>query len=268
VYVYYNLHRSTKVIPLGCAGLSPGIHEYPFTFMVPRNLPPSLKAPLGAVNHRLRARVKRVGHVPNLLYRMTGGAATSKIPLIVHNSDHTSPHDETFRPSSQDDPPAYSSNRRQWSGQRRNGQIDWSLQGPTSVHISHRIDILAKLRIAKGYGAVDSATVDLVQVEKYQAEPDPTVWTFPIEQMTDEEEGASGSDDGFPETRTTGVRLKQAAALAPFGTGLNSHCREKVRLRIQELYSNNSGLNLSNRSQRRFLLHLIQARIILDIYSI
>lgn len=79
---------------------------------------------------------------------------------------------------------------------------------------------------------VDSATVDLIQVEKYQAEPDPTVWTFPIEQMSedDDDDIASGSDDGFPETRTTGVSLKQAVALGPFGNhALSSHCREKVR---------------------------------------
>jgi hypothetical protein len=206
-----------------------GLHEYPFTFLVPRNLPPSLKAPLGAVNHRLRARVKRVGHVPNLLYKMTGVSTMAKVPLTVHNSDHTSPQRETNRPASPDDPPAYSSNRRQWSGQRRNGQIDWSLQGPASVHMSHRIDVLAKLRIAKGYGVVDSAIVDLIQVEKYQAEPDPTVWTFPIEQVSEDDDIASGSDDGFPETRTTGVSLKQAVALTPFGNpALTSHCREKV----------------------------------------
>jgi hypothetical protein len=151
-----------------------------------------------------------------------------KLPLTVHNSNHTSPRDFIHRPASPDDPPAYSaSNRREWCGQRRNGQIDWLLQGPTSVHISHRIDVLAKLNIAKGYGVVNSATVDLLQVEKYQAEPDPTVWTFPIEQLTEDDDVASGSDDGFPETRTTGVRLKNAVALSPLG-GLSCHTREKV----------------------------------------
>jgi hypothetical protein len=90
------------------------------------------------------------------------------------------------------------------------------------------------LTIAKGYGIVDSAAVDLLQVEKYQAEPDPTVWTFPIEQMTDDEDIASCSDDGFPETRTTGVRLKNAVALAPLG-GLSCHTREKV-VSLNEMY--------------------------------
>jgi hypothetical protein len=161
---------------------------------------------------------------------MTGASALTKVCLTVHNSDHTAPKGETFRPASPNDPPAYSSNRRQWSGQRRNGKIDWALQGPASVHISHRIDVLAKLRIARGYGVVDSATVDLIQVEKYQAEPDPTVWTFPIEQMNEDDDMASGSDDGFPETRTTGVSLKQAVALTPFGNhAVSSRCREKVR---------------------------------------
>jgi hypothetical protein len=103
---------------------------------------------------------------------------------------------------------------------------------------------LAKLRIAQGYGVVDSATVDLVQVEKYQAEPDPTVWTFPIEPMDEDDEFASSSDDGFPETRTRGVSLKQAVALIPFGGGF-SHTREKVRL--IELRTNDSVLNLLNR---------------------
>ena len=146
---------------------------------------------------------------------MTGASAATKVSLTVHNSDHTSPTRETYRPASPNDPPAYSSNRRQWSGQRRNGKIDWSLQGPASVHISHRIDVLAKLRIARGYGVVDSATVDLIQVEKYQAEPDPTVWTFPIEQMNEDDDMASGSDDGFPETRTTGVIFETSCCFDP-----------------------------------------------------
>jgi hypothetical protein len=161
---------------------------------------------------------------------MTGAGTTFKMPLIVHNSDHTSPQDSTYRPASADDPPAYSSNRREWSGQRRNGQIDWTVQGPASAHISHRVDVLAKLKIARGYGVVNSATVDLVQVEKYQAEPDPTVWTFPIEPMNDEDDFASGSDDGFPERRIRGVHVKQAVALAPFGGGLSARTCEKVRL--------------------------------------
>jgi len=160
---------------------------------------------------------------------MTGASASTKIVLTVHNSDHTSPKNVTYRSASPDDPPAYSSNRRQWSGQRRNGQIDWLLQGPASAHISHRIDVLAKLRIARGYGIVDSATVDLIQVEKYQAEPDPRVWTFPIEAMNEDDDMASGSDDGFPETRTTGLTLKQAISLTPgHNSTLTSHCREKV----------------------------------------
>lgn len=230
IYVYYNLHRSRKLIPLGNTTLSAGVHEYPFVFQVPRNLPPSLDAPLGAVNHRLRASVKRTGPVPTLLYKMTRTRATIKHPLVVYNSDHTSPSKGTYRPASPDDPPAYSSNRRQWTGNRRNGQIDWSIQGPASVHLSQRVDVLAKLRIAKGYGVVKSASVDLVQAEKYQTEPDPTVWTFPVERMgedTEEDETASGSDDGFPETTTTGVRLKKAVALTPIHGG--THCRENVR---------------------------------------
>lgn len=161
---------------------------------------------------------------------MTGAGTIFKKPLIVHNSDHTTPQDATYRPASADDPPAYSSNRREWSGQRRNGQIDWSVQGPASAHISHRVDVLAKLKIARGYGVVDSATVDLVQVEKYQAEPDPTVWTFPVEPMNNDDDFASGSDDGFPERTTRGVSVKQAVALTPFGGGLSSRTREKVRL--------------------------------------
>ena len=95
--------------------------------------------------------------------------------------------------------------------------------------MSHRIDVLAKLRIAQGYGTVDSATVDLVQVEKYQAAPDPTVWTYPIRsQISEDDDTASGSDDGFPETRTTGVSLKQGVALSPVGGSVETHCREKV----------------------------------------
>lgn len=219
-----------KVIPLGVGPLSAGSHSFPFTFLVPRNLPPSLFASYGAVNHRIRARVKRVGHVPNLLCRMKG-AATARINLVVHNSDHSMPNEALFhRPASPDDPPAYSSNRRQWSGQRRNGAIDWSIQGPDSAHISHRIEVLAKLRIATGYGTVSSATVDLVQAERYVAEPDPTVWTFPIqEQLTDDDsEIAWGSDDGYPETRTSGVKLRKSIALAPFGANRSGICRENV----------------------------------------
>lgn len=216
---------------MGNATIPTGVHEYPFTFLVPRNLPPSLKAPLGAVTHRIRASVKRPGHVPALFYKIAGATGSTKVYLIVHNSDHTTPHVGTYRPASPDDPPAYSSNRREWSGRRRNGQIDWSLQGPASAHMSHRIDVLAKLRIARGYGVVNSAIVDLVQVEKYQAAPDPTVWTFPIRnQDSDDDDTASGSDDGFPETRTTGVSLKQGVALSPVGGSVETHCREKVYL--------------------------------------
>lgn len=162
---------------------------------------------------------------------MAGLSGSTKIALTVHNSNHTHTpvtHDSPYSPSP-DDPPAYSSNRRQWHGKRRNGQIDWCIQGPASVHISHRIDVLAKLTIAKGYGTVKSATVDLYQVEKYQASPDPNIWTFPVEIVNDEEDIPSGSDDGFPETRTMGVSLKQAVALTPFGGSINTHCREKVR---------------------------------------
>jgi hypothetical protein len=227
--VYYNLHRSTKNIPPGHATLPAGVHKYPFTFLVPKNLPPSLKAPLGEVNHRLRASIKRPGHVPSLFYRMAGTTGSTKLSLIVHNSDHTTPKQYTRRSPSQNDPPAYSvSMRREWSGQRRNGQIDWLVQGPSSVHISHRADVLAKLNIAKGYGVVKSATVDLLQVEKYQAQPDTTVWTFPMEPLRDEDDLASGSDDGFPETRTSGVSLKNSLALTPLG-GLSCHSREKVQ---------------------------------------
>ena len=158
------------------------------------------------------------------------GMATARVNLVVHNSDHHLPRDGPFhRPASPDDPPAYSSNRRQWSGQRRNGAIDWSIQGPDSAHISHRAEVLAKLRIAAGYGTVLSATVDLVQCEKYVAEPDPKVWTFPLqqEQMT-EDELESGSDDGYPETRMTGVKLRKAIALTPFGGNHSGICRENV----------------------------------------
>lgn len=135
-----------------------------------------------------------------------------------------------MRAISPDDPPAYSSNRLEWAGQRRNGQIDWVLQGPANVHISHRIDVMAKLTLARGYGVVQSATVDLVQIEKYQAEPDPSVWTYPVrrEDFEDEDEDVnSSSDDGFPETRSRGVTLKQGVSLAPLG-GPNGHTREKV----------------------------------------
>ena len=226
IYVYYNLHRATKHIPLGPSPLGAGVHEYPFTFMVPRNLPPSLRASQGAVHHRLRASLKRQGHVPSLLLKMAGVQGSTKIPLVVHNSDHISPLED--RPSSPDEPPAYSTNRRQWSGQKRNGQIDWLLQGPASAHISHRVDILAKLRIAKGVGVVNSVTVDLVQVEKYQAQPDRNVWTFPVEQVNDDGEFGSGSEDGYPEIRTSGVNLKEAITLSSIAGGLKSHCREKV----------------------------------------
>jgi len=158
------------------------------------------------------------------------GTATARVNLVVHNSDHQLPRDGPFhRPASPDDPPAYSSNRRQWSGQRRNGAIDWSVQGPDSAHISHRIEVLAKLRIAAGYGVVSSATVDLVQSEKYVAEPDLKVWSIPRQQeeMTDDET-ESGSDDGYPETRMTGVKLRKAIALTPFGGNHSRICREHV----------------------------------------
>lgn len=252
--MFYNLHRSTKIIPPGCEILPAGIHEYPFTFLVPKNLPPSLKAPLGEVNHRLRASIKRPGHVPTLFYRMTKSDAQIKKTLTVHNSDHTTAHSETVRMRDPDDPPEYSpSNRLEWSGQRRDGQIDWMLQGPASVHISHRIDLLARMKMAPGYGAVASTTVDLVQEEKYLAKPDPTVWTFPIEQV-DEEDGdelGSASDDGFPETRTTGVSLKQSVVL----TNLETHCREKVVLLL--IHTDVSECILLNLSPRLSLLPLM-----------
>jgi hypothetical protein len=159
---------------------------------------------------------------------MAGTTGSTKLNLIVHNSDHTTPHEYPQGNISEDAPPAYCpSMRREWSGQRRNGQIDWLVQGPSSVHISHRADVLAKLNIAKGYGVVKSATVELLQVEKYQAEPDTSVWTFPMELSKEEDDIASGSDDGFPETRSTGVSLKNSIALAPLG-GLSCHSREKV----------------------------------------
>ena len=231
MYVYYNLHRAIKRIPPGETTLTAGVYEYPFIFQVPKNLPPSLKTPLGEVYHRLRASLKRPGHVPSLLYRIAKAAAHTKIALIVHNSDHTKQHnsDRTIRATSPDDPPAYSSNRLEWCGQRRNGQIDWVVQGPASAHISHRIDVLAKLTMAKGYGIVQSATVDLLQVEKYQAEPDPNVWTYPVsrEESQDEYDVNSSSDDGFPETRTRGITLKHGVSLVPLG-GPNGHTREKV----------------------------------------
>jgi Arrestin (or S-antigen), N-terminal domain len=210
------------------------VHQYPFTFHVPKNLPPSLKTPMGEVNHRLRASLKRPGHVPNIIYKMARAKGYVKSPLIVYNSDHTSPHDHSHNSLDPTDPPAYRpSNRREWCGQRRNGQIDWLLQGPASVHLSSRVDIVAKLKISKGHGVVSTATVDLQQVEKYKAEPDPTVWTFPIQRVDgddDEDDGnGSGSDDGFPETRVSGVTLKQAVVFNPYGVnGLNAHCRENV----------------------------------------
>ena len=208
--------------------LSQGNHSFPFTFHVPRNLPPTLFASYGAVNHRIRARIKRAGSVPNLLHRMKG-AATTRVNLVVHNSDHHLQHQEPFnRPESPDDPPAYSSGRRQWSGKRRNGAIDWSIQGPECAHISHRVEILANLRIAKGYGTVSSATVDLVQAEKYVAEPDPTVWTYPLQEQMTDDETASGSDDGYPETRTMGVKLKKAVAITAFGGKHHGISRENV----------------------------------------
>jgi hypothetical protein len=251
------------------ATIPTGVHEYPFTFLAPRNLPPSLKAPLGAVNHRIRASIKRQGHVPTLFYKIAGTTGTAKVNLIVHNSDHTAPQVGTYRPASPDDPPAYSSNRREWSGRRRNGQIDWSLQGPASAHMSHRIDVLAKIRIAQGYGTVDSATVDLVQVEKYQAAPDPTVWTYPIRhQVSDDDDTASGSDDGFPETRMTGVSLKQGVALSPVGGSVETHCREKVFFPIFSYQTNFSDLNLSNQSPKLSLLRQIPVQILQDSLTI
>ena len=225
--MFYNLHRSAKHIPLDQATLPVGMHEYPFTFLVPKNLPPSLKAPLGEVNHRLRASIKRHGHVPTLFYRMTKADTSTKMSLIVHNSDHTAKNPEDVRHGGPEDPPEYSpSNRLEWAGQRRNGQVDWLLQAPANVHISHRIDVMARIKMAPGYGAVSAATVDIMQEEKYLAKPDPTVWTFPIEQINEEDgdDMGSTSDDGFPETRTTGVSLKQSVAL----TNLESHCRKKV----------------------------------------
>ena len=135
------------------------------------------------------------------------------------------------------------------------------------MHISHRIDVLAKLTIAKGYGTLNSATVELYQVEKYQASPDPNVWTYPVEAVNDEDDVPSGSDDGFPETRTMGVSLKQAVALTPFGGGLNTHCREKV-FSFSEMLTNDSDLNLLNQSQKLFHLHLIPTQIQRDILSI
>jgi hypothetical protein len=161
---------------------------------------------------------------------MTKADASIKKSLVVHNSDHTAPHPDDIRHGGGPlDPPEYSaSNRLEWSGQRRNGQIDWLFQAPASVHISHRIDLLARIKMAMGYGAVVSTTVDLVQEEKYLAKPDPTVWTFPIEQVNEDDgdDGGSASDDGFPETRTTGVSLKQSVVL----TNMDSHRREKVSL--------------------------------------
>jgi hypothetical protein len=233
--VYYNLHRAVKRIPPGEITLPAGVYEYPFIFQIPKNLPPTLKTPLGEVYHRLRASLKRPGHVPSLLYRIAKADASTKKALVVHNSDHTKVlrnSDRTVRATSPDDPPAYSSNRLEWCGQRRNGQIDWVVQGPASAHISHRLDVLAKLTMAKGYGIVQSATVDLLQIEKYQAEPDPNVWTnYNVHQEEEEEEYDvnSSSDDGFPETRTKGITLKQGVSLGPLG-GANGHTREKVFL--------------------------------------
>jgi hypothetical protein len=158
---------------------------------------------------------------------MTKADASTKTSLIVHNSDHTAQNPEGARHGGPEDPPEYSpSNRLEWSGQRRNGQVDWLLQAPASVHISHRIDVMARIKMAPGYGAVSTATVDIMQEEKYLAKPDPTVWTFPIEQVNEEDgdDMGSASDDGFPETRTTGVSLKQSVVL----TNLESHCRKKV----------------------------------------
>ena len=163
---------------------------------------------------------------------MAGAGAKAKVPLIVFNSDHVTPPDGTegtHRPASPQGPPAYSVNRREWSGNRSEGHIDWIVQGPDSVQMGHRIDLMAKVKIAKGCGVVDSATVSLVQVEKYQAEPDPTVWTYPVEPLNDGDDLDSSSDDGFPEVRTSGVKLKHAASFdGGIATTLRKHSREKV----------------------------------------
>jgi len=238
--VYYNLHRATKVIPPGMATMPIGVHEFPFTFQIPRHLPPSLKTPMGEVSHRLRASIKRPSQVSTMFHRIAGAGGTVKIPLTVFNSSNTG-EEFIHRPISptrmDDDLPAYEEpTRREWSGQRRNGKIDWLLQAPSVISIGEKIDIVAKLKIVTGYGSVTSSTVDLVQIEKYKAEPDKNAWSFPIERTSpvsgggsDEDgDGEDVSDDGFPETRTTGLNLRQAIALTPFGGTLNTHCREKV----------------------------------------
>jgi hypothetical protein len=189
------------------------------------------------------------------------GATTVRVNLVVHNSDHHLQHQETNRPESFDDPPAYSSGRRQWSGKRRNGAIDWAVQGPESAHISHRVELLAKLRIAKGYGTVSSATVDLVQAEKYVAEPDPTIWTYPLQDQMTDDETASGSDDGYPETRTMGVKLKKAVAMTAFGGKYHGISRENVRSFNHCIPLTGSDLFRYSQLQRLFLLLPTQVRI-------
>jgi hypothetical protein len=154
------------------------------------------------------------------------GAATARVNAVVHNSDHHT-HDGPFhRPAGPGSPPAYTSGRRQWSGKRRDGAIDWAVQGPDCAHISHRIEVLAKLRITKGYGAVSSATVDLVQAEKYVTEPDLKAWPYPVQQdeMTDEE----GSDDGYPETVMPGIKLRQGVNFNRLDGNLSGISRENV----------------------------------------
>jgi len=267
--VYYNLHRAVKRIPPGEVPLPAGIYEYPFIFHIPKNLPPSLKTPLGEVYHRLRASLKRPGHVPTLLYRIAKADACTKLALTVHNSDHTTfpqTPDRTVRAASPGDPPAYSSNRLEWCGQRRNGQIDWVVQAPASTHISHRADVLAKITMAKGYGIVESATVDLVQIERYQAEPDPTVWTYPVRRELFEEDDDinSSSDDGFPETRSRGISLRQGVSLAPLG-GAAAHTREKVSSDMTN--ANDSVLWQSNQSPNSSLRLQILTTIRRDIAS-
>jgi hypothetical protein len=98
-----------------------------------------------------------------------------------------------------------------------------------STYISQRVDVLAKLNVERGGGTVTSATVDLVQIERYLAEPDPTVWTYPVRKTEGEgeEEDDFSSDDGFPEVRSSGVSLRKGMSLVPLG-GSGSHCREKV----------------------------------------
>jgi hypothetical protein len=99
----------------------------------------------------------------------------------------------------------------------------------------------------------------------YQAAPDPTVWTYPFRnQVSDDDDTASGSDDGFPETRMTGVSLKQGVALSPVGGSVETHCREKVSSPISSYQTNYSDLNLSNQSLKLSLLLQIQVQILQD----